>query len=129
MSWFVYNRDSEAGAMQCFRPITVLPCTALLLLITHVYLVVWASIDKTPSWRSDDVVFGGGGLSMMKMQMSVRESVAKVEEGVKFFARGLRLFGSDIATSVRLVLFAATGALHGTFMSDAHDVLAILLLF
>ena len=59
--------------------------------------------------RRDDVVFGGSGLSMMKMQMSVRESVAKVEEGIKFFARGLRLFGSDIATSGRLVLFAATG--------------------
>ena len=61
--------------------------------------------------RRDDVVFGGGGLSMMKMQANVRESVAKVEEGIKFFARGLRLVGSDIATSVRLVLFAATGVL------------------
>ncbi len=30
-------------------------------------------------------------------------------QGIKFFARGLRLVGSDIATSGRLVLFAATG--------------------
>jgi len=37
--------------------------------------------------RRDDVVFGGGGLSMMKMQANVRESVAKVEEVRRFGGR------------------------------------------
>lgn len=46
---------------------------------------------------------------MMKVQLSMKESLAKVEEGIKFFARGIRLFGSDIANSGRLVVFAATG--------------------
>jgi len=41
---------------------------------------------STASCR-DDVVFGGGGLSMMKMQANVRESVAKVEEVRRFRGR------------------------------------------
>lgn len=62
-------------------------------------------------WRGrDDQVFGGSGLSLMKVQLGIKDSLAKIEEGIKFFARGIRLFGSDIANSGRLVVFAATGA-------------------
>ena len=58
----------------------------------------------------DGQVFGGSGLSLMKVQLSMRDSLAKIEDGIKFFARGIRLFGSDIGNSGRLVVFAATGA-------------------
>lgn len=57
-------------------------------------------------------VFGGSGLTMMKVQLTFKESIAKIEEGIKFFARGIRLFGSDIGNSGRLVMFAATGTGH-----------------
>ena len=46
----------------------------------------------------------------MKVQLSFKESIAKIEEGIKFFARGIRLFSSDIGNSGRLVVFAATGS-------------------
>ena len=63
-------------------------CYALLV-TPWVHAATAAACDLTMSTAScrDDVVFGGGGLSMMKMQANVRESVAKVEEVRRFRGR------------------------------------------
>jgi hypothetical protein len=58
----------------------------------------------------DDVVFRGSGFSVLKLQMQLKESLAKVEEGLQFASRGCRLMVSDVGNAGRLFARAATGA-------------------
>lgn len=58
---------------------------------------------------TDDKVFGGSGFSFLKLQLQLRESVRKVQEGVEFGSRGVRLLGSDVVNAVQLFWRAALG--------------------
>lgn len=55
------------------------------------------------------MVFGGQGITWMKVRLQIREAVDKVSEGVGFFTRGIRLLGSDCNNCGRLFYRAALG--------------------
>ena len=56
-------------------------------------------------------MFGGRGITWIKVRLQVREAVGKVTEGVQFFTRGIRLLGSDCNNCGRLFYRAALGEL------------------
>ena len=57
----------------------------------------------------DQVVYGGSGFSMARLQLQVQESLEKVREAIEFLVRGVRLLGSDVANSTRVFTRAALG--------------------
>ena len=57
----------------------------------------------------DQVVFGGQGFSLTRVQLQLKESLDKVKEGVSFLVRGVRLLGSDVAISSRIFARAVLG--------------------
>lgn len=57
----------------------------------------------------EGLVFGGQGITWMKVRFQIREAVGKVTEGVQFFTRGIRLLGSDCNNCGRLFYRAALG--------------------
>ena len=57
----------------------------------------------------EGVVFGGQGITWIKVRLQIREAVDKVTEGVQFFTRGIRLLGSDCNNCGRLFYRAALG--------------------
>eukprot|EP00803_Ostreobium_quekettii_P011549 evm.model.scf_418.7 EVM.evm.TU.scf_418.7 scf_418:40146-45032(+) len=59
---------------------------------------------------SVEAVLGSSRLSWQKVGLQVQGAAAKVEEGLKFFARGARLLGSDLASSGLLFSRAALGS-------------------
>ena len=59
----------------------------------------------------EGLVFGGRGITWIKVRLQVREAVGKVTEGVQFFTRGIRLLGSDCNNCGRLFYRAALGEL------------------
>ncbi|KAL0029741.1 hypothetical protein WJX79_006839 [Trebouxia sp. C0005] len=82
------------------------------ILITEDELIPVAS--EIPDMRSrlgiaEGVVFGGQGITWMKVRFQIREAVGKVTEGVQFFTRGIRLLGSDCNNCGRLFYRAALG--------------------
>lgn len=54
-------------------------------------------------------MFGGQGITWIKVRLKIRETVGKVTEGVQFFTRGIRLLGSDCNNCGRLFYRAALG--------------------
>ncbi|GAB4813221.1 hypothetical protein N2152v2_000267 [Parachlorella kessleri] len=60
---------------------------------------------------SDTQVFGGQGFSLVKLQLQVKEGIAKIVEGVNFGTRGVRLLVSDVGSAGRLFWRAATVSL------------------
>lgn len=60
----------------------------------------------------EGVVFGGQGITWMKVRLQIREAVDKVSEGLQFFTRGIRLLGSDCNNCGRLFYRAALGVYH-----------------
>ena len=56
-------------------------------------------------------VFGGQGMSWLKIRLQIRETAHKVREATQFFSRGLRLMGSDLGNSGRLFVKAGSGGL------------------
>lgn len=58
---------------------------------------------------ADNEVFGGSGMSFLKIQLQLKEAVLKVQEGVEFGSRGVRLLGSDIVNASQLFWRAASG--------------------
>ena len=54
------------------------------------------------------------GFSLLRLQLAVNQNAAKVGEGVRFFTRGLRLLGSDVANGGQLFYRAALGAHYRT---------------
>jgi len=57
----------------------------------------------------DQIVFGGQGFSLTKLQLQVKESLDKVRQGVLFLTNGVRLLGSDLSTATGLFSRAALG--------------------
>jgi len=57
----------------------------------------------------DGLVFGGGGLSFRRIQMSVKEFASKIAEGVTFMITGLRILGEDLKYALQIFLRAARG--------------------
>ena len=47
-------------------------------------------------------MFGGQGMSWLKIRLQIRETAHKVREATQFFSRGLRLMGSDLGNCGRL---------------------------
>ncbi|KAK9821246.1 hypothetical protein WJX74_000565 [Apatococcus lobatus] len=69
---------------------------------------------EIPDMRSrlgigDTTVFVRTGFSLLRLQLAVNQNAAKVGEGVRFFTRGLRLLGSDVANGGQLFYRAALG--------------------
>ncbi|KAL3132082.1 hypothetical protein ABBQ32_008692 [Trebouxia sp. C0010 RCD-2024] len=58
---------------------------------------------------AEGLVFGGQGITWIKVRLKIRETVGKVTEGVQFFTRGIRLLGSDCNNCGRLFYRAALG--------------------
>ena len=58
---------------------------------------------------SVEAVLGSSRLSWQKIGLQMQGATAKVEEGLKFFARGARLLGSDLANGGLLFSRAALG--------------------
>lgn len=56
-------------------------------------------------------MFGGRGITWIKVRLQIREAVGKVTEGVQFFTRGIRLLGSDCNNCGKLFYRAALGGL------------------
>lgn len=54
-------------------------------------------------------VFGGQGMSWLKIRLQIRETAHKVREATQFFSRGLRLMGSDLGNCGRLFVKAGSG--------------------
>ena len=54
-------------------------------------------------------MFVRSGFSLLRLQLAVNQNAAKVGEGVRFFTRGLRLLGSDVANGGQLFYRAALG--------------------
>ena len=59
--------------------------------------------------RRDTTVFVRTGFSLLRLQLAVSQNASKVGEGVRFFTRGLRLLGSDVANGGQLFYRAALG--------------------
>lgn len=57
----------------------------------------------------DGQVFASSGMSLYKLQLQLKEAVRKLQEGVEFGTRGVRLLGSDVAGSARMFWRAALG--------------------
>ena len=57
----------------------------------------------------DQLVYGGQGFTLTKLQLQARESADKVGEAVGFLLRGCRLLGSDVSNAGRLFTKAALG--------------------
>ena len=58
----------------------------------------------------DVAVFGGPGWSWVRARGAVQDAAGKVQDGVQFFGRGMRLLGSDLAAAGRLFVRAVAGA-------------------
>ena len=56
-------------------------------------------------------MFGGQGMSWLKIRLQIRETAHKVREATQFFSRGLRLMGSDLGNCGRLFVKAGSGGL------------------
>ncbi len=48
-------------------------------------------------------------MSLFKLQLQLKEAVRKLQEGVEFGTRGVRLMGSDVAGAARMFWRAALG--------------------
>ncbi|KAG1670756.1 hypothetical protein FOA52_013983 [Chlamydomonas sp. UWO 241] len=57
----------------------------------------------------DQVVFGGQGFSVTRLQLQGADALSKVREAIDFMVCGVRLLGSDIANAGRLFTRAAQG--------------------
>ena len=68
----------------------------------------------------EGLVFGGQGITWMKVRLQIREAVDKVSEGVQFFTRGIRLLGSDCNNCGRLFYRAALGMHTHSRASSVH---------
>lgn len=68
----------------------------------------------------DGLVFGGGGFSIRRIQMTATESVAKIAEGLAFLVTGFRVLGSDLSYAFQIFLRAARGADEPSLPSIAH---------
>lgn len=76
----------------------------------------------------DQVVYGGSGFSLARLQLQVQESLEKVREAIEFLVRGVRLLGSDVANSTRVFTRAALGELFVVFPNVFLNFLYVLTL-
>eukprot|EP00798_Chlamydomonas_sp_ICE-L_P020032 gene20032-26750_t len=58
---------------------------------------------------ADQIVFGGPGITLTKLQIQKNESIGKVKEAVNFMVLGVRILGSDISNASRVFMRAALG--------------------
>ena len=79
-------------------------------------LTIYMSFMLAPVWHLGPLppcrereVFGGQGMSWLKIRLQIRETAHKVREATQFFSRGLRLMGSDLGNSGRLFVKAGSG--------------------
>lgn len=57
----------------------------------------------------DEIVFGGSGFSINKLQFQTRQAINTVKEGILFGGRGVRLLSGDVGAAVRLFWRALLG--------------------
>lgn len=57
----------------------------------------------------DGLVFGGGGFSIRRIQITAMESAAKIKEGVTFLVTGFRVLFADVNNALRIFLRAVKG--------------------
>lgn len=57
----------------------------------------------------DQDVFSSSGFSLRKLQLALKESLVKVNDGADFFVLGVKMLGSDLAYSARLFGRASLG--------------------
>ena len=70
---------------------------------------MWQRVLKGRACCREGIVFGGKGISLLRLRLQIRDSVNKVSEGVQFFSRGIRLMGSDLVACGALFWRAAGG--------------------
>jgi hypothetical protein len=61
----------------------------------------------------DGLVFGGGGFSIRRIQITAMESAAKIKEGVTFLVTGFRVLFADVNNALRIFLRAVKGESQG----------------
>lgn len=68
----------------------------------------------------DQLVFGEQGLSLVSMQEQLSQSIGKVQDGIRFFGRGIRLLTSDLGSAGRLFSRAALGTSNSSSVLSAQ---------
>lgn len=74
-----------------------------------IVVIVWRYISHACMVYRDGQVFASSGMSLYKLQLQVKEAIRKLQEGVEFGTRGVRLMGSDVGGAARMFWRAALG--------------------
>ena len=89
----------------CFRAV---PCTGM----AAAYIMTGPLLkpDVRRAGCRADTIFRGPGWTLVRLKGSLQDVGSKVSEGANFFARGLRLMGTDLSVAGRYFSRAALGA-------------------